>query len=333
MTFPASPAAYREATRDSTLEALFNEAVEAAAKAIDWFEKSARRRSKVAKAIRTSALVLFAIGTVAPVTVALFAKFAQSYHTAAGTAAPPFDWLQQLPLAEIGYVLLALAGACVIFDQFFDSSGTWIRARQSQARLKAIVADFKFQWARIMAECGGVLSGDSFANNGVGARLTGLLGDFSKQVEAVNEEDTKEWARRFSANIQRFDQNPNLKVSLEEKSDARAEAAASAEDEAKQQEATKDAQKPASDSPPTTVDVRLAMTSVVGPIDPGSLSLHVDDNDVAVPANGLIELPLEVDVEHTIAGRATSAGKGITGELRTTPTLASHGQSLGLTLQ
>jgi len=165
----------------------------------------------MAKNIRSSSLVLFAAGTLAPIVVTLLVKFAELF----GFDQEPranwiwLDYFFKIPLAETGYVLLALAGALVIFDQFFDASGSWIRFRQAQARLEVLLAELRFAWAERMAQCGGVLQPE------IAAGLIKLLRDFVTQVELLAEAETKEWAQHFSQRINAYDRNPNLRVALE----------------------------------------------------------------------------------------------------------------------
>ena len=119
-----------------------------------------------------------------------------------------FDYFVILPMAEVGYLLLALAGALIIFDQFFDSSGSWIRFRQSEARLQVLLAEFRFAWAGLMASSAGTITPTRVTE------FTTLLRDFVTKVEILAEEETTAWAQRFSERLSGFDRNPNLKVTL-----------------------------------------------------------------------------------------------------------------------
>src|SRR5262249_38506690 len=94
--------------------------------------------------------------------------------------------------------------------QFFDASGSWIRFRQSQARLQVLLAEFRFAWAELMTTCGGICSDRAQA-----VECVTLLRNFVSKVELLAEEETKEWARRFHERIDAYDRNPNLKISLD----------------------------------------------------------------------------------------------------------------------
>jgi hypothetical protein len=156
--FPDSPTAYRDQA-DGTLEKLFRAATSHAQDRIKWYNKKSYERSRSAKNIRSVSVLLFAAGTLAPIVVTLLLKFAEllGFGQEPRTSWTWLDYLFKVPLAETGYVLLALAGALIIFDQFFDASGSWIRFRQAQARLEVLLADLRFAWAERMAECGGNL--------------------------------------------------------------------------------------------------------------------------------------------------------------------------------
>ncbi|MGF6789731.1 SLATT domain-containing protein [Paraburkholderia sp. 35.1] len=206
--FPARPDQYQEAAWEATLGQLFSTAVTHATDRIDWYDAKAAERAAVAKRIRFTSLLLFALGTLAPILLTFLVKIA----AVGKTPNAPSTWLDiiaALPLAEIGYVLLAIAGALVVFDQFFDASGSWIRFRQSQARLEVLLADFRFTWAQAMAEAQGAVMGKETP-----VPFMSILRDFVIKIEWLAEDETKQWAKRFSQMIDTFDHNPNLKVSL-----------------------------------------------------------------------------------------------------------------------
>ncbi len=224
--FPDGPAQYRSEAMDASIGEIFRAAVAHATSRIEWYGRNAGTKAKIAKRIRFTSLILFAFGTIAPISVAFLlqindrfapktaaAAAAAAAATAAGTAADAagrslLSYFTTWPMAETGYVLLACAGALIIFDQFFDSSGSWIRFRQSEARLQVLLADFRFGWAGAMAQCGGVIDAKQ-----VGSFVT-MARDFVTKVEILAEEETSAWAQRFSQRLSTFDQNPSLKVSL-----------------------------------------------------------------------------------------------------------------------
>jgi hypothetical protein len=336
--FPEGPEAYRDATWDATLKALFRTAVSHAQSRIDWYEKKAAERARSAKRIRWWALVLFAIGTLAPIVVTLLFGVAEIFGSRKVNEMNTIDYIARFPLAEVGYVLLALAGALVVFDQFFDSSGSWIRFRQSQARLEVLLADLRFAWAERMVKNGGALT-----DRAQSVELAALLREFVTKVELLAEEETKEWAQRFTERINAFDRNPNLTVKLggdetpagasaaaPRAAAAAAGATASGNGAANGATAAGNAARtPAASS--ASVNVRLAIDDAET-LEDGSLGLTVNDVVVPVPPDGLAELPLEVGVRHHLVASGRRGGRGVRGELEIIPTPEDEDRPLALGL-
>jgi hypothetical protein len=208
--FPDGPERYRVPTLDATLGALFHSAVNHANSRIEWYGRNAKTKSLAAKRLRKWSLILFAVGTIAPISFAFLVQIAEQFGSDKTTRNEwnTFDYFAILPMAEVGYLLLAVAGALIIFDQFFDSSGSWIRFRQSEARLQVLLAEFRFAWAGLMAKSAGTIDPSQIT------AFTTLLRDFVTKVEILAEEETTAWAQRFSERLSGFDRNPNLKVTL-----------------------------------------------------------------------------------------------------------------------
>jgi hypothetical protein len=328
--FPDGPEAYRKAGADGTLQRLFQAAVAHAEYRIAWYDKKANEKGKTARRLRWLALLLFALGTLAPIMLTLLYKLAAAFGNA--NASPPhlLDSIARLPLAEIGFVSLGIAGALVIFDQFFDTSGSWIRFRQAQARLEVLLADLRFGWAALLAQSGGTLT-----DRGAGAACIALLREFIVKVEQLAETETKEWAERFRSRIDAFDRNPNLKIrldSLERRDQAGAEAGVSASATTNgRQEGGRPAAGSGETTQARTVEVRVAVEGAAG-IDPGSLRVTMDGAELTVPDDRVLSLSVEIDVAHRLVATAVREGREVRGELELTPTAADEGKSLVLEL-
>ncbi len=319
--FPDGPESYREAAWDTTLRRLFGAAVAHAEDRINWYSQKAGNRAKVAKRIRWLSLVLFAIGTLAPIVLTLVIKAAPILGTEA---------LARIPLTEAGYLLLAAAGALVIFDQFFDASGSWMRFRQSEARLEVLLAELRFGWAELMTRRAATVLDREQA-----VEFVALLRTFVIKVEMLAEEETKEWARRFNERIDAFDRNPNLKVKLDASAGSEAAGAGAKGAAQTPRDSAQAGPAPASGPAPATarptVKVRLALDNA-DKLDEGSLQMLINEAPVATPADGLIELPLEVGVLHRLVATGRSNGKPLRGALELTPTLDDEGRALALEL-
>ncbi len=197
-SFPDEPEAYRDAAWDKTQKALFETAVIHAEDRISWYDRKAGLFAQRARWLRLTSLGLFALGTLAPIAAPLLERIA-AWPSGTNTAV---HW----PVAEVGYVLLALAGAIVIFDQFFGVSSSWIRFRQSQARLEVLLAEMRFSWAALM------VAERAHEDRALCTACITLLREFVVKVELLAEAETKEWAASFRSQIESFDTNPQLRI-------------------------------------------------------------------------------------------------------------------------
>jgi hypothetical protein len=321
--FPDGPEAYRGDEADAALERLFQAAVAHAQNRLDWYDRKAGDKGRVARGLRWWGLFLFALGTLAPILLTLLYKLAQAFGSGKPDEAAFVDMLAKAPLAEIGFMSLGLAGALVIFDQFFDTSGSWIRFRQAQARLEVLLADLRFAWAGLFAESGGQ-SGDRVT----AAAAIKLLRDFVVQVEQLAETETKEWADRFRSRINAFDNNPNLKLRLEAQEDGRNGAAAGITPAAA---ANLEKAKGKASATPVTGLVRVAIEHIEE-FEPNSLHLTADSIERPVPADGVLMLPLELEKRHRLVAAAKRAGTDVRSELDITPAASDESRSFTLTL-
>ncbi|SDR61714.1 SLATT domain-containing protein [Paraburkholderia tuberum] len=224
---------------------------------------------------------------------------------------------------------MAIAGALVVFDQFFDASGSWIRFRQSQARLEVLLADFRFTWAQAMAEAQGAVMGKETP-----VPFMSILRDFVIKIEWLAEDETKQWAKRFSQMIDTFDHNPNLKVSLSgapgdqtgtaAEHDAGAAGATTGSSAAGNNTdrsaqaialapAPVDADADEAKSVPT-VNARLAIEGV-DTLDAGTLRLTVDEVEMVVPEDGFVELGVDPGRDHAIVATGRRGGEVVRNEL------------------
>lgn len=321
--FPDGPEAFRQEGADAALRRLFQAAVAHAQDRINWYDKKAGQKGWVARGLRWWALLLFAVGTLAPIFLTLLVKLAEAF----GTSTPPdtLALIARLPLAEIGFVSLGIAGALVIFDQFFDTSGSWIRFRQAQARLEVLLADLRFAWAGLLMGSGGALTDKSAA-----AAAVKLLRDFVVKVEQLAETETKEWAERFRARMDAFDRNPNLKVPLDvsgrEEQPARSLPPAEGEGE----------RTPAGDAASTGAApiTRLIPVEIedVASLDAGSLRLTIDGVEKHVPENGVVRLPLKNGVTYHLVATAMRGGQTVCDELSVAPAVGDESKTFKLTL-
>jgi hypothetical protein len=321
--FPSAPSDYQTAASAVSVKRLFEAAVGHAQDRLDWYDNKANQIAPSARRLRRWSIICFAIGTAMPIVMAMLIKLPDSLLAHLGLTAAQ---LREMPFTEIGYVLLAVAGTFVVFDQFFDQSGSWMRYRQAQARLEVQIADLRYSWASLLAESGGVI-----ADGKAAARFVDLLRDFVVRIELTAEIETKEWATQFKARIEAFDRNPNLKVRLP--GEAAAEDTAGAADKKADGAAPvpgSEAGAPGTVQGSATIKVRLAVADA-DLIQ--ALKMSVDDVDLPIAADGHMEVPLEVGRAHTIAASGMRDGKQVRGELTLTPSLDDEGKPLLLELK
>jgi SMODS and SLOG-associating 2TM effector domain 2 len=281
-SFPEAPEAYRDAGREATLKALFDAALIHAEDRIAWYDRKAGSCAQVARCLRVAALVLFALGTLAPIVGTLLVRLAIP--------------AAQLPFAECGYVLLAIAGALVIFDQFFGVSSSWIRFRQSQARLEVMLAELRFSWAGLMAKYG---TNAAMVDT---AECIGLLHDFVIRVERLSEEETREWAMNYQSQINAFDRSTELRRSTA--------------------------------GPPLEASQRVHESAIHLTITNAheieGLVLTVNDKPCPVPPDGKVELRLPIGRPQELLAKGRRAGKPVVGKLELTPRAGEESRTLEL---
>ena len=332
-SFPDGPEAYREVTADATLRRLFQAAVTHAQDRIDWYDNKAGELKAPSRRIRRLSLIFFSIGTLAPIIAGALVKLADLFGMNVKEPANWnwWDYAAHLPLAEIGYILLGIAGAAVIFDQFFDYSGSWMRFRQSQARLEVLLADLRFAWAELLAKSGGVV-----VDRPTAAGFVALLREFVTKIEQLAEAETKDWAEQFRARVAAFDSNPNLKIRLpgasaEDLRGRRGRQGRGRGDTPITARPTDGGAAPSSAAQLATVQVRLAIEATTG-LDPGTLRLRLNEVPLIVPEDFMLEVPLEIGLAQRFVAEATRGGRPVAAQLEITPTPEDEGRPLALEL-
>lgn len=323
--FPDGPEFYRQDGMDDALKRLFKAAVAHGESRLEWYDKKAGDKGKVARRLRSLALCLFAIGTLAPIFLTLLYKLAQSFGSGKPEQAALVDLIAKVPLAEVGFVSLGVAGALVIFDQFFDTSGTWIRFRQAQARLGVLLADLRFAWAGLLVGAGG-----TFSERATAVAAVKLLRDFVGQVEQIAEAETREWADRFRSRISAFDGNSSLKVRLDPVDAGQAGSNSSTNQGTEAGNHQRSSRKPA-EVPPELGIVRVSIERITE-YDAGTIKLRVDSVGQPVPPDGVVMLRLELGKRHSLEAEATKSGAKVNAKLDIEPAVSAESRSYTLTL-
>ena len=169
-----------ETTHRQRLESFFFWAEERTQHTIDWYLWRKTSRSRLSKACRAAAILLGIAGGVLPLVHAAY---------------------PQGPAPEWGFVLLALAGGCVLADRIFGFSSSWTRFMRTQAALQAELAVAQ---ARFLGWCG--THGDDTATTPESAaELIAITHELIEKTAAVVLQETTTWADDLAVQIDQAD--------------------------------------------------------------------------------------------------------------------------------
>ncbi len=160
---------------EAALTQLYRYAEGRAIDAIDWYLQDKRGKRSWSRGLRLLVIVLVTAGALQPL---LDAAAAGPSRTA---------W---------GYVLLAMAAACIGFDRFFGLSSGWMRSMTTAQALERRLEQLQYDWA---AECARSAS-RTVDPKQVQNRLT-LLRVFCDDVAGLMQQETAEWVLEFQGNL------------------------------------------------------------------------------------------------------------------------------------
>jgi hypothetical protein len=175
------PAAATEQWQDTeaALTQLYRYAEGRAIDAADWYLQDKRGKRIWTRGLRLLVILLVTAGGLQPL---LDAAVPGPSRTA---------W---------GYVLLALAAACIGFDRFFGLSSGWMRSMTTAQALERRLEQLQYDWA---AECARSAS-RTVDPKQVQTRLA-LLRTFSEEVAVLMQQETAEWVLEFQSNLLRLE--------------------------------------------------------------------------------------------------------------------------------
>lgn len=173
----AFPVATADAWVDpvAALTSLFEYVEAKAQEAADWYLRDKRTKSLLSQGLRALAIGLAAGGGVFPLVDA-----ATPGQGASG-------W---------GYVLLALAAACVGFDRFFGLSSAWMRDITTAQTIQRRLERFRYDWA---AECLQATLGRPDVEHIL--RALQLIRQFGEDVADQIEQETTDWVIEFQHSL------------------------------------------------------------------------------------------------------------------------------------
>jgi SMODS and SLOG-associating 2TM effector domain 2 len=166
---------------EAALTQLYRYAEGRAIDAIDWYLADKRGKRIWSRGLRLVAILLVIAGGLVPLL------------DAAAPGPSRTAW---------GYVLLAMATACIGFDRFFGVSSGWMRSMTTAQALERRLEQLQYDWA---AECARSAS-RTVDPKQVQNRLA-LLRIFSDDVAALLQQETAEWVLEFQSNLLRLERS------------------------------------------------------------------------------------------------------------------------------
>jgi SMODS and SLOG-associating 2TM effector domain 2 len=160
---------------EAALTQLYRYAEGRAIEAADWYLADKRGKRSWSRGLRLVAILLVIAGGLQPL---LDAAAPGSGRTA---------W---------GYVLLALAAACIAFDRFFGLSSGWMRSMTTAQALERRLGQLQYDWALECARSAARTVDPKQAQT----RLT-LLRAFADDMAALMQQETAEWVLEFQSDL------------------------------------------------------------------------------------------------------------------------------------
>jgi hypothetical protein len=160
---------------EAALALLYRHAEARAIDAVDWYLEDKRGKRAWSRGLRVVTILLVIAGGLQPVL------------DAAGPGRGEPAW---------GYVLLALAAACIGFDRFFGLSSGWMRTMTTAQALRRRLELLQYDWA---VECAKAAT-RTVDGKQVLTRV-GLLRAFADDAAVLMQQETSEWVTEFQSNL------------------------------------------------------------------------------------------------------------------------------------
>ncbi len=156
----------RSRPRADVLRELFRHAEGEVVTAIGWYLARRRGPSRWSRSLRALAALLGIVGTITPLV-----------HAADPTAVP----------AEWGFVFLAGAAGCVLFDRIFGFSASWTRYIRTELALQQVLKRAQAEWTQHFLK-----STDSPSDKETAA-LLGVIERLRADAQRLLEEESAAW--------------------------------------------------------------------------------------------------------------------------------------------
>ena len=168
-----------DAEVQASIGTLYSYAEARAQESIDWYWNAKQSKARWSRFLRLAAIVLAAMGGLAPIIGAL-------------------DSLSQFSrvVGQVGYIVLGLAAACVGLDKFFGFSSGWMRYVRAALALQDELSAFRLAWAKSSAQARGQAPGPDEIQGAIQQ-----VKDFVQAVDRIVEQETNAWVAEFQTSL------------------------------------------------------------------------------------------------------------------------------------
>lgn len=170
--------------RYDALNALADELAGRAVEAVDWYLQHKVWPCRLSRLLRALAILAGVLGGLAPLLggASVSGEFAGD------------KW--SLYANQSGYILIALAGAALLFDRYFGFSSSWMRYMTAQRALQRALENFQLSWAiwRLQVK-------DAGPDDEQQAAAIALLTAFQKMISELVDQEFQAWVAQFKQEL------------------------------------------------------------------------------------------------------------------------------------
>ena len=178
------------------LPPLIKEAIASATATQAWYDKRASHVKNLSRWVRLAAIVLGILGGLCPlISESLFGPLLIDVAKLLGISSGG------VTATGSGLVFFVIAGGCMLLDQAFGFSSSWMRYRLAELRLSKLIRTFAVDVESELAKCGGKRLPAEQAES-ILTRLKAFVAD----VENRKIEETETWVAEFKAGLLQIEQ-------------------------------------------------------------------------------------------------------------------------------